>query len=259
MRNERSRLRTGIAALVALLAGSGLLFLSQVWRNAWYGRLLNDLGSIIIASIALVLIFDFWQKEAFFNELFASARSAAELKASGIVGFSSSFQDNVDWEEFFGRSTHLDIVFAYGSTWRNTHLHRLERLLARDKAKVNVALPDPECSVLIQELAFRFGTSADDLRSKILDAVSFFSRLAEKFPGKVKIFQVARSYSYSFYRFNNDAVVAFYTFRPERTAIPTLLATRGGGLYEFVRSEWYSLLEEGIKAGYTRELSQPVN
>src|SRR6266480_2087640 len=133
MRHERTRLRTWIAALLAIVFGGILLFISQQFEGHWYGRLINDCGSIIIASVALVLVFDYWQKEAFFTELFKTARNAEQVQMSGISGFSESFHDDVPWEEFFHRSTTLDIFFCYGSTWRNTHGHRLEPFLKDDK------------------------------------------------------------------------------------------------------------------------------
>ncbi len=249
-----SWLRTAVVALLGLLAGGLLIIISLQLPDRWYGTLLNHLGTILIASIALVLIFDYWQKDALFRELFRHARSATELQAARIAGFSSSFQDQIPWEDLFGKSTHLDILFAYGATWRNTHSHRIDALLARDRARLGVVLPDPEDADTVRELSTRFRLSADDVRAKIEEAIMFFTAKRTKHPGKVRIYLLGRAPTHTIYRFNNEAVLALYTHRRERTGVPTFLVERGGDLYEFLRSEWYSLTEEGVRHGDVREL-----
>lgn len=41
----------------------------------------------------------------------------------------------------------------------------------------------------------------------------------------------------SFYRFDNVAIVAVYRHRKGRAEVPTMVVTRGGSLYDFVRDE----------------------
>lgn len=258
MRHERSRLRTGVAALVAVLVGVAVLYSSQFVRDNHVERLLNDLGSIVIVSVGFVLVFDYWQKEAFFAELFGTAKASNQIAESGLTGFFSSFQDNVDWDDLFQRSTHLDIIFAYGATWRNSHSQRLERLLSKDKARLRVVLPDSQTNVVVAELALRFCISEAELRQRIRDAVEFFERLASRFPGKVELYALRRSLSFSSYRFNNDAVVALYSHRQERSAVPTFVCARGGKLYEFLRDDFYAIIEGGLKSGLASRTNPPT-
>jgi len=251
IKHERSVLRTGIAVLGAIVVGGALLLLSYSADGRWYQRLLNDFGSIIIASIALVLIFDYWQKEAFFRELFQTAKFGAELKSSGLTGFSSSFQDDIDWDDLFKSSSHLDIFFVYGQTWRNNHVAKVESLLSRDKTRVRVVLPNPGARVVMDEIALRFNYDVPTLQSKIEKARSYFERLGTKYPGKVEIFYLSRSMTHSYYRFNSAAVLALYSHHPDRSAVPTFTANRGGDIYKFIRDEWYSVIENGVEKGYT--------
>lgn len=254
MRNERSRLRTWFAAVVAILIGIVFLYISHLFPGKWYERVLNDLGSIVIVSVALVLVFDAWQKEAFFAELFKTARASAQLSRSGLSGFSASFHDDIEWDDLFRRSTHLDIFFVYGATWRNTHTQRIEQLLARDRSRLRVVLPDTAETAVMAELALRFALTPSDLVSRIQESMAFFRRLSSRFPGKVEVYAIRRSMTHSFYRFNNDAVVALYNHIPERRPVATFVCERGGGLYEFIRSDFYGVIEGGVKAGYAQRL-----
>lgn len=252
--NERSRLRTGIASLIAVLTGIALLYFSQFVRDSHFERLLNDLGSIVIVSVAFVLVFDYWQKEAFFAELFGAAKASAQLAQSGLTGFFASFHDGVDWDEIFRRSTHLDIMFAYGATWRNTHLQRVERLLGQDKARVRAVLPSTQEAAVVAELALRFSLTNAELVHRIDDAVAFFRQLAQKFPGRVEVYAVRRSLSYSSYRFNNDALLVLYNHREGRNSVPTFVCQRGGGLYDFLRADFYGIVEAGLTSGLAYQI-----
>src|SRR5205807_1387586 len=138
--SQVSWLRTAVAAALGVIVGAGLILVSHAFEGRWYGTLLRDLGSITIASVALVLIFDYWQKDALFRELFKHAKTASQLQAARITGFSSRFEDQVPWEDLFAKSTHLEIMFAYGTTWRNTHSYRITSLLEKDKARLGVIL-----------------------------------------------------------------------------------------------------------------------
>lgn len=71
-----SWLRTLLAAAATLLAGVILLFCADVWHGYWCAQRLHELGSVLIAAVVLIVIFDFWQKDALFRELSESARYA---------------------------------------------------------------------------------------------------------------------------------------------------------------------------------------
>jgi hypothetical protein len=245
--SQISWLRTAVAAVLGLLAGSLLIFIAIQLPNTWYGTLILNLGSVVIASVALVLIFDYWQKDALFREFFRYAKSAEQIKAARISGFSSTFQDQIPWEDLFAKSTYLDVVFAYGSTWRGAHGHRIDAMLAKDRAHLGIILPDPDNDAVVHDLAARF-----KIDTKILESLAFFRAKRTAFPGKVSMFVTTKPLTHTFYRFNNEAVLAMYRYKENRGGVPTFLADRGGELYEFVRSEWYSLTEEGVTSGSVR-------
>jgi hypothetical protein len=249
MRHERSRLRTWIAALLSLIVGGVLLLLSEQLTGRWYTGLLGDFGSLVVVSVGLILVFEHWQREAFVADLLKSARVAEQLERSGISGFFDSFHEGVDWDDIFKRSSKLDIVFAYGSTWRNTHALRLERLLAKDDGRVRVVLPRSASSPIIAELAMRFGLTELELQRRIQEARDYFGGLAQRFPGKVEAFEVSRSLTYSAYCFDTDALLVLYNLREGRHAVPTFVCRRGGALYEFLRIEFKGMLGAGSGDG----------
>jgi hypothetical protein len=144
------------------------------------------------------------------------------------------------------------MMVAYASTWRNTNQTRLEIFVARDGAELEVVLPNPGNSSILQELGTRFGSTPDEVRQKIVAAKDFFEMIGQKAQGIVRIFYIDRAPHFTFYRFNNRAVYASYRHRPGRGTIMTLIATRGGELYEWIRDEWYGIRRDGLDSGMTQ-------
>lgn len=257
MRNiwsQISWLRTLLAGAAALIVGGVLLLCAHAWHATWYAQILHELGSVLIATVALLAIFDFWQKDALFRELFRHARSAEQLRAARISGFSSAFQDNVPWEDLFAKTKCLELMVAYGATWRNTHSQRLNHFLSNEGTNLRVILPDPENSDVVKELARRFSKDTASIRSKVQEAIEFFKSLRESFPHKVGIYLMASCPTHTFYRFDNEAVLALYPHFQGRTGVPTFVVERGGELYEFVLAECHSLFREAAKTGIVKEV-----
>lgn len=251
-RSERYKLRTAIAALTLILAGVLLLALGANVKVQWLSLLANGLGSFLIASVAIGLIFEFWQLRGLLDDLNEQARIIHEVAAARLSGFSASFYDSVPWEKLFLESTRLDMVFAYAATWRNAHQNHLERFLRRRDTQVQVVLPDPNQNVVINEMAHRFGTTPEQLKARIAEAEDFFRTLGSAAQGTVRIFHFGRSFTLTLYRFNSRAVLTTYRLPPNRGSVLTLVGDRGGELYEWVRDQWYGILKDGQEQGITQ-------
>jgi hypothetical protein len=249
---QRSTEKMIIAALLGLLLGAAGLVIGAHLESTWISVLLINIGSFIIASVVMALIFEFWQLRGLLDDLFRHARIAEQIQRAQLSGFSVSFYDNVPWDELFKESNHLNIFVAYASTWRNTHHTHLQEFVSKRDTSLEVVLPDPEMSEVVSELALRFGISGDEVKKRIREAFEYFRGLGDHTQGIVRIYYLARAPQFTFYRFNNRAVFASYRHRPGRGTILTLVANRGGEFYEWVRDEWYGITRDGLSAGITR-------
>ena len=70
-----------------------------------------------------------------------------------------------------------------------------------------------------------------------IDLFKYLERMAHK-NSKVRVYLFQRTIQFSFYRFNRRAVFATYNHRRDRGNIVTLLADRGGEMYEWIGDEW---------------------
>ena len=252
MNFQRSTENTVIAALIGLLVGAAFLIIGAHLETTWISVLLINIGSFIIASVVMALIFEFWQLRGLLDDLFRYARIAEQIQRAQLSGFSVSFYDNVPWDELFKESNRLNIFVAYASTWRNTHDTHLQEFVSKRDTSLEVVLPDPEIPEIISELALRFGISGDDVTKRIREAFEYFRGLGNHAQRVVRVYYLQRAPQFTFYRFNNRAVFASYRHRPGRGTILTLVANRGGEFYEWIRDEWYGITRDGLNAGITR-------
>jgi len=253
MKFERSVLRTLVAAFGFLIVGIVFLVLANSAPADWQRILLLNVGSFVIASVVMALVFEHWQMRAVIEDLFDQARIVEQVKSAQITGFSTSFHQ-LPWQELFAGSTYIDIMFAYGGTWRNAHREELSALAAVKDARIRVVLPDPEAPITINEMAERFGTTPDELRVKIKEADMFFRELARTSGCNVVIYYLKRSMTFTFYRFNTHAVYTTYRHKPGKDKVVSFVCRRGGEFYDWLRSEWYGMTEDGCKIGIARQV-----
>jgi hypothetical protein len=174
---ERTNLRTfGISILVA---GVGILLfiVSRLDFMDSFPELqsvVKDLGSLLIASIAVALIWELFSKRAFMSELLTTTRLADEIQESGLIRISPKWHGEIDWTSLFRRSDNINIFFMYGRTWRNINRAELQNFARRANTKATIILPNHENAQLMLELARGIEITADDLRTRIVESIKEF-------------------------------------------------------------------------------------
>jgi len=241
---ERTTIRTVLTAVAGAMLGLALLYAAAI-NNLWTDLqplqgVLRDVGSLLVASVALSLLFELGGRRAFLDELLAKLRLSDEVRVAGLVGLSASFNADVDWDGLFQGAEKVDFFFAYARTWRNSHYERLQALAADREARVRVVLPDPEDELTVAELARRFKYTPDHLRSQIREAEEFFRGLrpdSSKKGATISLWYLRGAPHFSFYRFDRKVILALYSHRRGLQRVPTFVLEQGGSLYEFVRQE----------------------
>lgn len=248
---ERVNLRTILVSLIVGVMGIIFLFLSKPIEESRYhriGSLFREGGAVLLAAVALALLWDVVGKRAFADEILAKANMSRDLADAGINFVSSSFQDKrIAWDELFKNACKLDLLISYGYTWRNSQLDKIETMLSDPDAKIRVVLPDPEDPEVVNVLAARYRKTPEDMKQEITSAKEFFEHRKSKAKGKVEIYFARLVPLFSFYRFNNKVVFALYNHRTGRLPVPTFIADKNGFLFEYFTAEF-----EGIIANKER-------
>ena len=253
---ERSTLLTVLGTLITAILGVLLLYIaanSKAWAGAesWQ-TVIRDIGSLLVVSVAVAGLWELFGKRAFRDELLAKAQLAQDVRTAGLVKITDSFLRDVDWDPVFRNVNKLDIFFAYGQTWRNSHRERL-LAAANRRIRLRVVLPDPGDEKTVSELAKRFNYTKERVIDLIKEAEQDFRQIGSKYPASsttVDIWYLPAAPLFTFYRFDWTAIIAVYSHRLERAAVPALVVESPGKLYDFIRQEFEAMIDE--KQGLAR-------
>lgn len=246
-----------VAGVVAAL-GIGLLYLAErdpMWAHYRSVQdLVSTLGSAVVVSVALGLLWELVGKRAFAREILETARTSTDIEAAGLARIGTRYLDDPDWEHYFRSVRKLDIYFAYGRTWRNVNLPRLQELASRADARIRVYLPDTSDPATVDELARRFDMAADQLTNAIEEARDAFLGLRCRDGAEVAVYYRPGASVFSCYRFDGTAIITLYTHSSrKRGDIPTLVCTDGGSLYDFVRDEFRAIHDQSTPVDHSNQ------
>ncbi|HET6578909.1 MAG TPA: hypothetical protein VFG66_11325 [Gemmatimonadales bacterium] len=159
-------------------------------------------------------------------------RPAAETQ-SGIVRvepFSGLVQP---FEDLIGASTRMALYFIHSRRWRENHDAAIKAFLGREGTGMEVFLPDLES----HELMYSLGRHFEDgplIPALVVDAYRYFARLSQEFGKPVPVWLFSRYPTFSFYRFDERAVLAFYSNTAAKKELPAFEITMDSLLGRFL-------------------------
>jgi hypothetical protein len=214
--------------------------------------LLRDFGSLLIASVAVAVVWELFSKRAFYAEALSASRLVDEIMETGLIGVSAKWHENIDWQRLFRSTNNLQILFIYGRTWRNTHRVDLVDFVMRPNTRAVIVWPDPNNEILLAAIGQRTSKEVQETRNSILEAqndfIEIFNRAGHA-KEKLEIWYLPYVPMYSYYRFGEKAIFTVYQHRKERIEVPTFTMESGGTLYEFFEEEFESIVNDNSPIG----------
>jgi hypothetical protein len=178
----------------------------------------------------------------------ASSTLVAEMSSppeplTGInrVGAFAGFYQR--FEELIAESSQMVLYFIHSRRWRENHDAAMKAFLGRSDTSLQIFLPDLENHELMFSLSRRFqdGPLTPTL---VNDAYRYCSRLAREFGKPEEIWLFGRYPAYSFYQFDQRAVIALYSNTAAKKDIPAFEVSMGGLLGKFLASDIDDLKRE---------------
>ena len=168
-----------------------------------------------------------------------------DVEAAGLLRIGATYLSDLEWKQLFAEVTELDIVVAYGQTWRNLHARELAQLATRPDSRIRVFLADPHDAFTVALLADRFDTTPDELRTRITVTRSDYEALRRPAGAQIDVYYRPGDRVFSFYRFDDIAIVGLYSHsRIRGAAVPVFVCARPGELYEFIHDELAVILNQ---------------
>jgi len=155
---------------------------------------------------------------------------------SGIVrvdpfsGFVQRFEDLI------GASTRMSLYFIHSRRWRENHDAAIKAFFGREGTALEVFLPDLES----HELMYSLGRHFEDgplIPALVVDAYRYFARLSRDFRKPVPVWLFSRYPTFSFYKFDERAVVAFYSNTAAKKELPALEISMDSFLGRFLAED----------------------
>jgi hypothetical protein len=172
-----------------------------------------------------------------------------DVEAAGLLRIGATYLSELEWNQLFAAVTELDVVVAYGQTWRNLHARELAQVAGRTGSRIRVVLADPHDEFTVNVLADRFGITHDELRNRITATCGDYEALRRPGGAEIDVYYRPGDRLFSFYRFDDVAVVGLYSHsRTRNAAVPVFVCARPGELYEFVHGELTAILDQSRHA-----------
>jgi hypothetical protein len=168
-----------------------------------------------------------------------------DFEAAGLLRIGATYLGDLEWKQLFAEVTELDIVVAYGQTWRNMHARELAQVAARPDSRIRVFLADPNDELTLAILADRFDSTPHEMRSRLTATHSAYETLRQPNGAQINVYYRPGDRVFSFYRFDDIAVVGLYSHsRARGAAVPVFVCARPGELYEFIQDELAVILDQ---------------
>ena len=147
------------------------------------------------------------------------------------------------FEELIASSSRMILYFIHSRRWRENHDATIKAFLGRAGTKMEVFLPDLESRELMFSLGRHFEDGAQ-IPALVEDAYRYFARLAGDAGRPIEVRLFCRYPSYSFYAFDDHAVMALYSNAARKKDLPTFDVRRDGGLGRFLARDIEDLRKE---------------
>jgi len=164
------------------------------------------------------------------------------VRVAPFAGFFQRFDDLI------GSATTMALYFIHSRRWRENHDAALKAFLGRPGTTLEVFLPDLES----HELMFSLGKHFEDgplIPALVADAYRFFARLARDFGKPAHVWLFGRYPTYSFYQFDQRAVIALYSNTSAKKELPAFEIIGNGVLGKFLAADIEDLKKECRKRG----------
>jgi hypothetical protein len=159
------------------------------------------------------------------------------VRVGPFAGFYQRFEDLI------ASSTRMVLYFIHSRRWRENHDGAIKAFLGREGTTLEIFLPDLENHELMFSLSRRF-EDGQLTPTLVVDAYKYCARLARDYGKPADIWLFSRYPTYSFYQFDQHAVMALYSNTAAKKDMPAFEVSADGLLGRFLATDIEDLKRE---------------
>jgi hypothetical protein len=168
---------------------------------------------------------------------------SAPPPSPGIVRISPFAALVSRFDELIASSSSMVVYFIHSRRWRENHATAIKGFMAKEETTLEVFLPDLENHELMFSLEKHF-EDGPLIPAMVEDAYRYFARLAREYQKPVQVRLFGRYPTYSFYRFDDRAIMAMYSNSVAKKELPAFEVTVDGLLGSFLAADLEDLRRE---------------
>lgn len=206
--------------------------LEKISNDTWRIFLITLVSAGATALLANVL----WEviaKYTFALQIRKLIGISNNIDQSGIETVYFNFL-RINWEEELENAKSLDVVFVYGSTWRESNRDVLEKFI-KSGGTISFYVPNPDIDEYMEEFDRRFSFLPDqkgETKSRIFDCIHNSLDMG------AKVYVFDHSLQASYYRINDACYMSFFNHKkPEKGIVPAIKANKGGEFFNYISGE----------------------
>lgn len=169
--------------------------------------------------------------------------TATREPPSGIVRVGQFAGFYQRFEDLIAVSNRMVLYFIHSRRWRENHDAAIKAFLKREGTTLEVFLPDLENHELMFSLEKHF-EDGPQIPGLVVDAYRYFSRLALQFGKPAELWLYGKYPTFSFYRFDERAIIALYSNTAAKKGAPALEVTMESLLGQFLAVDIEDLKKE---------------
>jgi hypothetical protein len=159
------------------------------------------------------------------------------VRVGPFAGFYQRFEDLI------AASSRMVLYFIHSRRWRENHDTAIKTFLERGGTSLEVFLPDLESHELIFSLTKHF-EDGPQIPALVTDAYRYFARLARDYQKPLEIQLYNRYPTFSFYKFDERAVIALYSNTAAKKVAPAFEVVNEEFLGKFLAADIEDLKRE---------------
>ena len=155
---------------------------------------------------------------------------AGIVRVGPFAGFIPRF------EELMASATRMELFFIHSRRWRENHDLAIKSFLAREGTSLELFLPDLENHELLYSLEKHF-EDGPLIPAMVADAYRYFARLSRGARRPIDVWLFGRYPTYSFYGFDDRAIVALYSNSMPKKDLPVFEIRRDDFVGRFLAAD----------------------
>lgn len=209
----------------------------------------TDLGGVTAGTYDYIRLYSDDKIQAIVGPFCTEIKKSLKNTIIRRVGVKQSeFFDNFseEFKKMIINANKISVFFIHSRRWRENNETEIKNFLKRKNTQLTVFLPNVLNDSLMNKIVSNF-SDGDVIPTLIKDAYRFFIELKTEFKANIEIRCFNYYPTYSFYCFDEEAIIAMYPTTAKKKNVPAFKIIRNSKFWDFIEDDLLELKKDSKK------------